>query len=109
MSTHGRRLQPLIGESLHKAGKIQDPEPKEVPEEIHKDLFGDSTYAVLGLNSRSRALRLRELGWEPKEKDWKASFVEDELPEILKEEGYEFEGYTAKGGEVVLVQVCEFA
>lgn len=51
------------------------------------------TAPVIGLNSRSRAIRLRELGWQPKEKDWKASYFEDELPEILKEETGSFAGY----------------
>jgi len=83
----------LIGESLHKAGKIEDPKPQEVHMNNYADLFGPFTDAVIGLNSRSRAVRLRELGWEPREKDWKRSYVEDELPEILKEEVGGFGGY----------------
>lgn len=51
------------------------------------------TPPVIGLNSRSRAIRLRELGWEPSEKDWKRSYFEDELPEILKEDIGSFSGY----------------
>lgn len=38
-------------------------------------------------------MRLRELGWEPREKDWKRSYFEDELPEILKEDTGSFAGY----------------
>ncbi|EMC94250.1 hypothetical protein BAUCODRAFT_75287 [Baudoinia panamericana UAMH 10762] len=83
----------LVGESLHKAGRIQDPKPREVPKELYGDLFGEFTEPVVGLNSRSRALRLRELGWEPREKDWKSSYVEDELPELLREETGSFSGY----------------
>lgn len=83
----------LIGESLHKAGKIEDSAPKEVTEDLFGDLFGPFTGAVIGLNSRSRAVRLRELGWKPREKDWRHSYVEDELPEILKEETGSFNGY----------------
>lgn len=45
------------------------------------------------MNSRSRAIRLRELGWKPTEKDWKQSYFDDELPEILKEETGSFAGY----------------
>ena len=52
--------------------------------EWYGDLFGDVTPAIVGLNSRSRAKRLRALGWEAKEKDWKRSYVEDELPNLLK-------------------------
>lgn len=87
-----------IASSLHKAGKINDPEPREIGKDMYADLFGDYTSAVLGLNSRSRAVRLRELGWEPREKDWRQSYVEDEMPQILKEESGEFSGYKATAG-----------
>lgn len=83
----------VIGSGLHQAGKLKDPEPHTVPEELYKDLFGDFTHAVIGLNSRSRAVRLRDLGWKPIEKDWRQSYIDDELLEILKEEGKEFNGY----------------
>lgn len=88
-----RDIATLIGEQLHKAGKLSKPEPRELGQELWGDVFGEFTGAVIGLNSRSRANRLRELGWEPREKDWRRSFVEDELPEILKEDGSGFEGY----------------
>ena len=87
-----------IGASLYKAGKINDPEPRGIGKDLYGDLFGDNTSAVLGLNSRSRAKRLRELGWEPRAKDWRESYVEDELPQILKEEAGEFSGYKATAG-----------
>lgn len=83
----------VIGNGLHQAGKIKDPEPKNLPEDLYADTFGEYTSAVIGLNSRSRAVRLRELGWEPVEKDWRKSYLEDELPEILKEETGSFKGY----------------
>jgi len=51
------------------------------------------TGAVIGLNSRSRAIRLRELGWQPTEKSIWESFHEDELPVILKEDNAKFSGY----------------
>ncbi|RYP45603.1 hypothetical protein DL768_008082 [Monosporascus sp. mg162] len=89
----------LIGSSLHKAGELSDPTPRTVPRETYGDIFGDFTDAVAGVNSRSRAVRLRELGWKPVEKSWKESYVEDELPEILSEktDRKAFEGY---GGAV---------
>ena len=82
-----------IGQALHAAGKLSSPTPRELPRELEGDLFGDYTSAVIGLNSRSRAIRLRELGWEPREKSLWESYLEDELPEILKEDGTEFSGY----------------
>lgn len=88
-----REVAELIGSELHKAGKIPDPKPRELKKELWGDVFGKFSGAVIGLNSRSRAVRLRDLGWEPREKDWKRSYVEDELPEILKEETGGFAGY----------------
>ncbi|KAE9375369.1 NAD(P)-binding protein [Stipitochalara longipes BDJ] len=83
----------LIGEGLSKAGKIKDGNPRKMPEELYKDGFGEYTGAVIGLNSRSRANRLRALGWKPIEKDWRSSFLEDELPQILKDDHSKFDGY----------------
>lgn len=75
----------IISENLHSQGRIKDPEPRTLEgEALWGDLFGAFTPPVIGMNSRTRAVRLRELGWEPREKDWKRSFVEDELPNILK-------------------------
>ncbi|ETN37862.1 uncharacterized protein HMPREF1541_07485 [Cyphellophora europaea CBS 101466] len=82
-----------VGKGLYAAGKIQDPTPKTVPEDKYEDLFGPFSSAVIGLNSRSRAVRLRKLGWEPREKGVWESYREDELPELLREEGKEFHGY----------------
>ena len=82
-----------IGKGLHAAGKIKDPNPKEFPKDLYNDLFGPGTDAVIGLNSRSRAVRLRKLGWQPKEKGVWESYRDDELPQILKEEGKDFHGY----------------
>ncbi|KAI5365007.1 Putative NAD-dependent epimerase/dehydratase, NAD(P)-binding domain superfamily [Septoria linicola] len=82
-----------IGEGLHSAGKIKDPEPRELTKDKWSDAFAEYTGAVIGLNSRSRANRLRALGWKPTEKDWRSSYLEDELPEILKEETGGFAGY----------------
>lgn len=75
-----------VGKALHAKGLIKDPAPKEYSKEDWDELFGEYTGTVIGLNSRSRAVRLRELGWEPREKGIWESYNEDELPEILKEE-----------------------
>lgn len=74
-----------IAKGLVDAGKIKDLEPKTAPESLYGDLFGDATVCTIGLNSRSRADRLRALGWAPREKGWKEAFVEDELPLLLAE------------------------
>lgn len=39
-----------------------------------EDRFGEFTGAAIGLHSRSRAERLRVLGWTPVEKRWRESF-----------------------------------
>lgn len=80
-----REVAEAIGQGLHAAGLIDSPTPRTIPPETYGDLFGDISAIGLGLNSRSRAVRLRELGWKPVEKSWKESFLEDELPVLLKE------------------------
>ena len=83
-----------IASALHQAGKSVDPEPKQLPSaDLYEDLFSKYTPAIIGMNSRSRAVRLRKLGWKPREKDWKHSYLEDELPKILKEDNKGFSGY----------------
>ncbi|KIY00315.1 uncharacterized protein Z520_04000 [Fonsecaea multimorphosa CBS 102226] len=89
-----------VGKALHAAGRIKSAEPKPIPESDFDDLFGKYTAWVVGSNSRSRAKRLRALGWEPQEKGLMASLVEDEVPILLEETG-EFRGYAgvaASGG-----------
>lgn len=84
----------VIGEVLHAEGRIDDPRPREMPVETYGDVFGaEFTGAVVGMNSRSRAVRLRELGWKPREKGWKESLIEDELPILLKEDQSSYQGY----------------
>ncbi|KAK5083539.1 hypothetical protein LTR05_006042 [Lithohypha guttulata] len=87
------KIATVIGSALHEAGKIDDPQPRTIPKDLYGDIFGDFTGAVVGLNSRSRAVRLRELGWTPVEKDWRQSLIDDELPEILREDHLSFSGY----------------
>ena len=82
----------VIGKGLHEAGKIEDPEPREVPREDFGDLFGQYTFVVIGANSRSRAERLRKMGWKPRERSAREAFEKEELPLLLKEDG-SFSGY----------------
>jgi hypothetical protein len=100
-----------IGHGLKSAGRIEDGSPQPIPEDLWADLFvschsddrhmtnalsrtrrkltpgrpnqGPETGGIVGLNSRSRAVRLRALGWEAQEKGIWESFQEDELPVIL--------------------------
>ncbi|EKG09704.1 NAD-dependent epimerase/dehydratase [Macrophomina phaseolina MS6] len=74
-----------IADSLYKAGRIKEPLCREFSEHEFDQLFGPFTGASIGLNSRSRAARLRELGWEPKEKGIWQSWEQDELPAVLRE------------------------
>ena len=92
-----------IGKALYEAGKIKDPEPQNPPKELYKDLFGPYSPTTVGANSRSRAERLREMGWKPREKGVFESLREDELPLILKDSS-EFHGYAgvASSGTHVL-------
>ena len=83
-----------IGKALHTAGKLEDPKPKEIPKDLYSYIFGDWSLSVVGQNSRSRANRLRGLGWKPKEKSTFDSLVEDELPILLAEKS-DFNGYAA--------------
>ncbi|KAJ2548067.1 hypothetical protein EV175_004972, partial [Coemansia sp. RSA 1933] len=76
-----------IGRVLHQLGCIEDPTPRTIPPDNFGDLYGDHSSMALGSNSRSRADRLRKLGWEAKEKQTLASLAEDEIPIILKEIG----------------------
>jgi len=91
--TSWKTVAEMIGAGLHKAGKLSDPTPQTIPEDLYGDLFGKFTPAVCGLNSRSRAVRLRELGWQPTARSMQDTYEMFELSEILKEEGTEFRGY----------------
>ena len=83
-----------IGKALHKLGKISDPTPKTIPEDLYGDIFGMYTAQVVGSNARNRANRLRALGWKPQEKSATQSLIDDEIPIILQDKG-EFTGYSA--------------
>jgi nucleoside-diphosphate-sugar epimerase len=92
-----------IGKQLYQAGRIKDPEPRNVPPELYSDLFGPYSPTTVGANSRSRGDRLRGMGWKAREKNVLASFREDELPLLLAETG-QFSGYAgvASSGTHVL-------
>ncbi|KAF1967215.1 NAD(P)-binding protein [Bimuria novae-zelandiae CBS 107.79] len=81
-----REVAEEVGKTLMEKGLLQDAEPREFSREDWEDLFGGDTGATIGLNSRSRAVRLRELGWDAREKGIWESWREDELPELLREE-----------------------
>jgi hypothetical protein len=82
----------FIGENLQAAGQLEDPTPTEIPGDQHDDLFGNYTLVVIGQNSRNRAHRLRDLGWQPKELGVREAFKREELPILLKDTGV-FKGY----------------
>ncbi|KAH9885689.1 hypothetical protein F4778DRAFT_787085 [Xylariomycetidae sp. FL2044] len=90
----------VIGAELHARGLIADAAPRTIPRDTWGDLFGPASPAVVGLNSRSRAVRLRALGWAPVEKSWQDSFAQDELPAILKEGGGDWKAFSGYGGPV---------
>jgi hypothetical protein len=75
----------VIGRGLHVSGKVASAEPQTIPPEAYVDCVGAKTPALLGMNSRSRAVRLRRLGWQPKEKSWDQALLEEEIPVILRE------------------------
>ena len=85
VETSWKEVAVEIGRILFERGKIEDPTPRTIPKELYGDLFGEETPVMIGLNSRSRAERLRALGWQPQEKGWRESLSEDEVPFILAE------------------------
>ncbi|OMP86686.1 hypothetical protein BK809_0003859 [Diplodia seriata] len=90
-----------VAESLVKAGRLQKAEVRSFEREDWDQLFAAGTGPAIGLNSRSRAVRLRELGWAPREKSIWESWEEDELPAVLREwdarpEGERTSAYTMR-------------
>lgn len=88
-------LAGMIGEGLKKDGVIRDASPREIPEKDFEDLFGKYSAVVIGANSRSRADRLRELGWRPNQLPVREAFEKEELPLLLKEDLSHYHGYAA--------------
>ncbi|KAK6418080.1 hypothetical protein LTR95_017242 [Oleoguttula sp. CCFEE 5521] len=82
----------MIGEGLHSAGKVDAASAKEIPRQEYDDVFGPYSAVVVGSNSLSRANRVRELGWSPKERSIREAFKVEELPLLIEETG-SFAGY----------------
>ncbi|KAF2638413.1 NAD(P)-binding protein [Massarina eburnea CBS 473.64] len=73
-----------VARVLHKLGKIDTNETKPIPEHLYHDFLGPVTEIAGGGNSRSNAVRLRELGWVPREKGIWRSWEEDEVDWIVE-------------------------
>jgi nucleoside-diphosphate-sugar epimerase len=82
-----RDIASAIGKGLHATGKLASAEAQTIPPEAYGDCAGPKSPGLLGMNSRSRAIRLRKLGWQPREKGWEQSLLEDEIPAVLQEKG----------------------
>jgi len=80
-----RDIASIIGKGLHASGKIASAEPQAIPQEAYNDCVGSKTASLLGMNSRSRAVRLEQLGWQPREKSWDQALLEEEIPAVLRE------------------------
>lgn len=74
-----------VGKALKTRGLVEDEAPREFSREDWEELFGEYTGVIMGSNCRCRAVRLRALGWEAREKRIWESFAEEGLPEILNE------------------------
>ncbi|KAJ5526833.1 hypothetical protein N7513_010992 [Penicillium frequentans] len=74
-----------VSQVLHEAGKLESPEAHRFVESDYDDVFGPFTERGFGCNSRSRSVRLQELGWKATEKDIWTSLKEDDAPAILRD------------------------
>jgi nucleoside-diphosphate-sugar epimerase len=74
-----------VGRTLYDMRKIPTPEVKAFTESDYMDVAGPMTPRGLGCNSRSRAIRLKELGWESREKSVWTSWNEDDIPSLVKD------------------------
>jgi nucleoside-diphosphate-sugar epimerase len=72
-----------LAQVLRDSGRIPEAKVQSWSESDYADLLGPMTPVALGCNARSRAIRLRELGWEPKEKDMWASWKEGEISRMV--------------------------
>ncbi|RMZ80255.1 hypothetical protein DV738_g2923, partial [Chaetothyriales sp. CBS 135597] len=80
-----REAAEVIARGLAQAGKLKSATAiGNPPPELYSELIGHRTESYMGLNCRARAVRLRKLGWEPREKGIWESYLQDELPVILK-------------------------
>ncbi|KAH8179498.1 NAD(P)H-binding domain-containing protein [Sarocladium implicatum] len=86
-----------IGRVLFEAGRLPEPSVKTLPRSEYNNMFGaQATDLVLGSNARTRASRLRKLGWTATEKSMLKSLADNEIPSIL-EEKVDFQGYVVPG------------
>ncbi len=72
---------PALAKILYQKGAIQSAEIDKISIEDAKKLHPFS-FVLWGGNARSRAERLRKLGWQPKAKsvwDWMETIVDDEI------------------------------
>jgi len=70
-----QQVSERIGSLLHKRDVVSSPEPKSIPYDQQveygltmqkKDWDGSKDYQSVGGNARTRAIKLRKLGWKPK-------------------------------------------
>ena len=72
-----------LGRILFEMGRIKSPQAQTYTESDYEDVVGALTPRGFGCNSRSRATRLQELSWKPREKDIWTSWKEDEVPSVV--------------------------
>jgi nucleoside-diphosphate-sugar epimerase len=78
-----REVAERLARVLRDSGRMEGPEVRSWAEADYADLLGPMTPLALGCNARCRAVRLRELGWEPKEKDMWTSWKEGEIASMV--------------------------
>lgn len=85
-----RKLATIIGQELHKAGKIESSQAKFISKDQYGDLYGEFTADVIGCNARCKSGRLRGLGWTASEflDDLTKAFVTEDLPALLQEKEF---------------------
>ncbi|KAF2675328.1 NAD(P)-binding protein [Microthyrium microscopicum] len=66
-----------LAQTLHDIGRIPGAKAQSWSESDYAEVLGPMTAPILGCNARCQAIRLRELGWKPTEKDMWTSWKED--------------------------------
>lgn len=83
-TTSMRDMAEHISRILYDLGKIPSPKVQSFSDADYDDVWGPvMTPVAFGTNSRIRAVRLRELGWEPREKDFWTSMKEEEIQSMV--------------------------
>ena len=83
MESEMREVAERLAGVLRDSGRVEGVEVRAWEEADYADLMGPMTPLALGCNARCRAVRLRELGWEPKEKDMWTSWEEGEISSMV--------------------------